>query len=69
MTKSELRAVYGTLEAIGNLFPERFGGPLTKGAVSQWSDTGPIPKLREYQLRELVPDIELRIAEAIAKAA
>ena len=32
MTKSELIRVFGTLQAIGDLFPEKYGGPLTKGA-------------------------------------
>jgi hypothetical protein len=63
MRKSDLVAVFGTLQAIGDLFaPFNKGEPLTKGAVSQWDEE--IPELREYQLRELMPDINKRIAAA-----
>lgn len=62
MKKSDLLAAFGTLKAIGALFPPEKGGPLTKGAVSQWSED--IPELREYQLREIVPDIDRQIAKA-----
>ncbi|GEM_PF-6240392 len=63
MKKSDLKAVFGTLEAIGEVFaPLNSGIPLTKGAVSQWDEE--IPPLREYQMKELVPDIEKRIAKA-----
>lgn len=63
MKKSDLQAVFGTYEQIGALFaPLNNGIPLTKGAIGQWEED--IPKLREYQLRELVPDIDDRIAAA-----
>lgn len=63
MKKSDLVAVFGTLQAIGDVFaPFNKGDPLTKGAVSQWDDE--IPELREYQLRELMPDIDERIERA-----
>ena len=56
MKKSDLLAVFGTLEAIGAVFDP----PITRSAVSQWRYK--IPKLREYQIRELVPNIEKQIA-------
>ena len=60
MRKSDLVAVFGTLQAIGDLFaPFNNGEPITKGAISQWDEE--IPELREYQLRELMPDIDQRI--------
>ena len=62
--KDDLLLVFGTLQAIGDLFPGANGAPMTKGAVSQWKRE--IPALREYQLREIVPDIEERIARAKA---
>lgn len=63
MRKSDLLAVFGTLQSIGDLFaPFNKGEPLTKGAVSQWDEE--IPELREYQLRELMPDIDQRIERA-----
>lgn len=63
MRKSDLVAVFGTLQAIGDLFaPINNGVPFTRGAISQWKEE--IPKLREYQLRELVPDIAERITKA-----
>jgi len=63
MRKSDLVTVFGTLQAIGDLFsPFNKGEPLTKGAVSQWDEE--IPELREYQLRELMPDIDERIGRA-----
>lgn len=65
MKKSDLVAVFGTLQAIGDLFaPVNDGVALTRGAISQWPDDGEIPLLREYQLRELVPDIDERIVRA-----
>ena len=68
MKKSDLIAVFGTLQAIGDLFaPENHGDPLTRAAISQWDEE--IPKLREYQIRKLVPDIEKRIAAAQRKQA
>jgi hypothetical protein len=63
MRKSDLLAVFGTLQAIGDLFASFNGGePITKGAVSQWDEE--IPELREYQIRELHSDIDARIARA-----
>lgn len=63
MKKSELLAVYGTLDALGAVFaPVNNGVPLTRSAISQWDDE--IPQLRVYQLRELVPDIDARIDAA-----
>jgi len=68
MRKSDLVAVFGTLQAIGDLFAPINGGvPLTRGAISQWDEE--IPELREYQLRELLPDIGERIAKAREPAA
>lgn len=63
MKKSDLIAVFGSCESIGEQF-SRFneGKPLTKQAVSQWEED--IPPLREYQLRDLMPDIDRRIARA-----
>lgn len=64
MKKSDLQAVFGTLDAIGAVFaPINAGQPITRSAVSQWGDD--IPDLREYQIRELVPDIDKRIAKAL----
>lgn len=63
MKKSDLLRVYKTLDAIGEVFaPVNDGVPLTRSAVSQWDEE--IPGLRQYQIRELVPDIEKRIAQA-----
>jgi hypothetical protein len=68
MRKSDLVAVFGTLQAIGDLFAPINGGvPLTRGAISQWGEE--IPELREYQLRELIPDIDERIERARAEQA
>jgi len=67
MRKDDLRAVYGTLDAIGEVFaPVNDGEPLSRSAISQWGDE--IPPLREYQIKELVPDIERRIARARSRA-
>ena len=61
MLKADLVSIYGTFDAIGALFtPVNEGVPLTKSAVSQWGEE--IPELRAYQLRELVPDIDAKIA-------
>lgn len=61
MKRSDLEKLYGTYDAIGALFaPFNEGKPLTRSAVSQWGNE--IPPLREYQLRELVPDIDTKIA-------
>jgi hypothetical protein len=63
MKKTDLLAVYGTLESVGEAFaPVNNGTPLTRSAISQWSDE--IPELREFQIRKIVPDIEGRIAAA-----
>jgi hypothetical protein len=63
MRKSDLVAVFGTLQAIGDLFASfNNGEPITKGAISQWDEE--IPELREYQIRELMPDIDDRIKRA-----
>ena len=35
----------------------RFFGINNRQAVSQWPDDKPIPALRQYQLRELRPDL------------
>lgn len=68
MKKSDLIAVFGTLKAIGDVFaPVNDGEPLSRAAISQWDED--IPELREYQIRELVPDIEKRIATAQRRAA
>lgn len=56
MKKSDLLAVFGTLEAIGAVFDP----PITRSAVSQWRYK--IPELRAYQIRELVPNIDRLIA-------
>lgn len=67
MKKSDLIAVFGTLDQIGEAFaPFNHGEPLTRSAVSQWGED--IPALREYQLRELQPDIDKRIAKKLAAA-
>lgn len=61
MKKSDLLRVFGTLQCIGDVFaPVNEGTPLTKGAISQWEED--IPPLREYQIRELIPDIDTKIA-------
>ena len=62
--KDDLLLVYETLQKIGDVFAPvtNDGKPLGRSAVSQWDDE--IPELREYQLRELVPDIDKRIAQA-----
>lgn len=68
MKKSDLLAVFGTLQRIGDLFaPVNDGIPLTKQAISDWDEE--IPPLRRYQMYELVPDIDKRIAAAKRKAA
>lgn len=61
MNKSDLLAVFGTLENIGKAFARK-DRALTKGAISQWGEQ--IPELREYQLREIFPDIDSRIKAA-----
>lgn len=67
MKKSDLLALFGTLQEIGNVFaPLNDGVPLTRSAVQQWDDDE-IPELREYQIRELMPDIDKRIAAAKRK--
>ena len=66
MKKSDLLAVYGTLESIGEAFaPVNDGIPLTRSAISQWSED--IPELRAFQIRKLVPNIERRVAAAKQK--
>ena len=63
MKKTDLLAVYGTLESVGEAFaPANDGTPLTRSAISQWQDE--IPELREFQIRKIVPDIDKRIAAA-----
>lgn len=63
MNKADLQAAFGSLDQIGALFkPVNGGKPLTRSAVSLW--TKRVPKLREYQLREVVPDLDARIAKA-----
>ena len=60
MKKSDLLKLFKTMEAIGELFADKnHGVPITRSAVSQWPEA--IPELREYQLRELMPDIDERI--------
>lgn len=67
MKKSDLLAVFGTLQGVGDIFaPVNDGVPLSRGAVHQWDED--IPPLREYQVRELVPDIDVRIKSAKRKA-
>lgn len=63
MKKKDLIAVFGTYTQIGSVFASYNGGvPLTRSAIAQWGKD--IPKLREYQLREAVPNIDRLIAKA-----
>ena len=61
MNKTDLVAVFGSQQAIADLFG------ITKGAVSQWPEE--VPELRVYQLREKCPDIDVRIAALSERAA
>ena len=58
MKTQELIAVFGTQQAIGELFQP----PISKSAVSQWGRE--VPELRVFQLRKRFPDIDERIAKA-----
>lgn len=70
MNPSDLKRVFGSRAAIAQVFaPKNNGDPLTRSAMSLWFKRKKIPRLREYQLRELVPDIDHRIALAKQGAA
>lgn len=56
MKKSDLIAALGSQKAIA----EQLG--ITPSAVSQWEEE--LPELQVYRIRERIPDIEERIAEA-----
>ncbi len=63
MRKADLLLVFGTGTAIAELFkPYNADRSLSRASISEWGDT--IPELREFQLRELFPDIEERISRA-----
>lgn len=65
MKADDLKSVFGSHAATGRVFaPFNDGKPLTRAAVSQWGEK--VPDLREYQLRELFPDIDKRIQKARA---
>lgn len=65
MKPNDLLLVFGNRASIAQAFaPINNGKPLTRSAMSQWFDAGTVPELREYQLRELMPDIDKRIALA-----
>lgn len=62
MKAKDLLAVYGSVEAIRNLWTP----PLTRSAIYQWlEDDGDVPELRAYQIHEMVPDINKRIRTAM----
>lgn len=66
MKKSDLLLVFETGSAIAQLFkPYNDGKPLSRASISEWEDE--IPELREFQVRELFPDIDERIAKAKRK--
>lgn len=56
MKTRELIAIFGTLQAIGDLFDP----PISRSAICQWGND--VPELRQYQLRERVPNIDAQIA-------
>jgi hypothetical protein len=58
MTRNDLVAVFGSQKAVADFFVQH-GIPMTKGAISQWES---VPELREYQIRQHMPDIDERIA-------
>jgi hypothetical protein len=58
MTRNDLVAVFGSQKAIADFFVQH-GIAMTKGAISQWEA---VPELREYQIRQHMPDIDDRIA-------
>lgn len=63
MKKAHLLLIYPNLREIGRVFSKFNNGfPLSASAISQWGEQ--VPPLREYQLREQVPDIDRRIAAA-----
>jgi hypothetical protein len=67
LKKSDLIAVFGTLQKIGDVFaPVNDGKPLTRSTISYWDEE--IDDYREYQLRKLIPDIDKRIAKAKRRA-
>ncbi len=61
MKTSDLLRIFGTLQGVADLFD------ISRSAVCQWGEE--VPQLREYQLREKVPDIDSRIAELSKKVA
>ena len=63
MTRNELVAVFKTQRAIADFFVQH-GIAMTKGAISQWVE---VPELREYQIRQHMPDIDERIAASKIK--
>lgn len=61
MKKSLLIRLLGSQQAIADLLG------VTKGAVSQWPEG--VPRLRQYQIREKIPDIDQQLAALEEKAA
>lgn len=67
LKKSDLLAVFGTLQGVGDVFaPVNDGKPLTRSAICHWGEQ--IDDYREYQIRKLIPDIDKRVAKAKRKA-
>ena len=61
MKKAALVEVLGSQQAIAELLE------ISKGAVSQWPPI--VPELRQYQIREKIPDIDRRLAAAARRRA
>lgn len=53
----ELNEVCEKLKVTPNQLAERFDPPLSRQAVFYWKSTG-IPKLRQYQIKEMLDDSE-----------